>query len=65
MNSGAMESNVSPREKRDTCTKPYRLTPSEIDSLRQEMHTAGEWAKAELKRRYPSGRASTEAKKTG
>ncbi len=55
MNSGDTESNVSPREKPGTCTKPFRLTPSEVDSLRQEMNNAGEWMEAELKRRYPNG----------
>lgn len=29
----------------------YRLTQKEIDELRAEMKAAGEWAKAELKRR--------------
>ena len=55
MNSGDMESNISPREKPGTYTKPFRLTHSEIDSLRQEMNTADEWAQAELERRYPNG----------
>ena len=54
MKSSATESSVSPKEKQDTFGKPFHLTPSEIDSLRQEMHIDGIWAKAELFRRYPN-----------
>ena len=45
-----MASTNSPKEKPGTSNLPRLLTPSEIESLRQEMRQAGEWAKAELKR---------------
>jgi len=45
------ESSVSPKAKPDTSEKPYLLTPSEIDSLRQDMRLASEWMRSELRRR--------------
>jgi hypothetical protein len=42
---------VIPDRKPDTSEKPFLLTPSEIDSLRQEMRASSEWAKRELRRR--------------
>jgi len=51
--SSVSESSASPKERPATSEKPYRLTPSEVDSLRLEMRSASEWARAELARRYP------------
>jgi len=38
-------------QKRDTSGSVYRLTPSEIESFRQEMKESGEWMRKELKKR--------------
>ncbi|MGC9215842.1 hypothetical protein [Acidithiobacillus sp.] len=54
MSNLVLESSASPKAKPDTSEKPYLLTPSEIDSLRREMHMSGVMAKAELFRRYPN-----------
>ena len=37
--------------KSDPSEKPHLLTPSEVDSLRQGMHSASEWMREELRRR--------------
>ncbi|MEB8491041.1 MULTISPECIES: hypothetical protein [Acidithiobacillus] len=43
--------DTKPEMQLDTPEKPFLLTPSEIDSLRQEMRASSEWAKKELRRR--------------
>lgn len=53
-----MASSSSPKAKLDTSERHQRLTPSEIESLRQEMQQAGQWMKAELaKRRQQKAKA--------
>ncbi|XOZ32980.1 hypothetical protein ACMDCT_12255 [Halomonadaceae bacterium KBTZ08] len=46
-----MTSTNSHKAKQDTSGKHRRLTQSEIESLRQEMRHAGDWAKKELAKR--------------
>uniref|UniRef100_E6QNT7 Uncharacterized protein n=1 Tax=mine drainage metagenome TaxID=410659 RepID=E6QNT7_9ZZZZ len=60
MKSSAMESSASPKAKPGTSAKPYLLTPSEIDSLRQGMHSASEWMRQELRGRRIAGEQKSE-----
>ena len=45
-----MESNNSHNQKQGTSMPPPMLTPSEVESLRQDLRQALEWGKKELTR---------------
>ena len=46
-----MTSNDLPNQKRSTSMLPLMLTPAEIESLRQDLQQASDWAKQMLAQR--------------
>ena len=45
-----MESNNLPSQKQSNSSLPLMLTPSEIESLKQDLQEASEWIRQELQR---------------